>query len=269
MQATVLWNITISNIRLGRLGGQTAFDITTFFDGRMQETRDQVLTYRQGFRLPGEVITETKVLNSHYAEASYKYPLPAMFPARVDERSRARLEVMFTQPVMSQEKLYIECTGTHPYGMIDMSWSVVQDGNPVKTSRPTPLSPNFMMSSVQQGEDRKEIALVAQVTTQLMFWVVPTKGQNLWRIWTQDRKALPTNTNDNIEDGFNPVQQVDIDLLITKSPPQAQVDVQLVFRTIPEGDLRELVVVAPIGFKFPVECGDLCFPGPDKLGGTP
>ena len=50
-------------------------------------------------------VRTTEVLNSFYAEANYKYPLEAMLPARQDEMSRARLTVVFTQPVMSQEKL--------------------------------------------------------------------------------------------------------------------------------------------------------------------
>ena len=33
--------------------------------------------------------------------------------------------------------------------------------------------------------------------------------------------------------------------------------------------VRELIIVSPVGFRFPVLCGDLCFPGPDKLAGTP
>jgi hypothetical protein len=268
MQATILWNITVTNIRLGRLGGQTVFDVTTWWDGRMRDKQDQVIDFRQGFRLPGEILTETKVLNSFYAEANYKYPLQAMFPARQDEMSRARLEVIFTQPVMSQEKLYIECGGEKPYALLDMMVQLQQDNSRVDVA-PRLLSPTFLMTTVRPGEDRKETAVLAQIITSLMFWVMPTDGENLWTIWSQDRKALPTNTNDGIEDGFLPVQQVEIDFLIDKSPPKAYVDIVLVFLSYPIGEVRELVIVSPIGFRFPVLCGDLCFPGPDKLAGTP
>merc|ERR1719213_115926 len=108
-----------------------------------------------------------------------------MFPARVDEMSRARLEVVFTQRIMSQEKLYVE---------------------------------SLMMTTLRPGEDRKEAALLASVKTSLMFWVLPSGGNNIWKIWTQDRKPLPTNTNDGIEGGFFPVQQVPVRILIDKSP---------------------------------------------------
>jgi hypothetical protein len=190
-----------------------------------------------------------------------------MFPARVDEMSRARLEVVFTQRIMIQEKLYVECLGDAPYGLLDMQVMISQDGGPVKVAS-RKLAESLMMTTLRPGEDRKEAALLASVKTSLMFWVLPSGGHNIWKIWTQDRKPLPTNTNDGIEGGFFPVQQVPVRILIDKSPPRAMVDIVLEFIKVPFGDLRELIVVAPIGFKFPVNCGDLCFPGPDKLGGT-
>jgi hypothetical protein len=37
---------------------------------------------------------------------------------------------------------------------------------------------------------------------------------------------------------------------------------------MPVGDIRQIEIVAPIAFRFPVLCGDMCFPGPRKYPDT-
>jgi hypothetical protein len=263
----VHWNVTVSNVKLGRMGGQTSITIQTFADGRLKEKRDEVQEFRKGFRLPGELITVSKVLNSFYAEESYKYPLAAMYPARRNQMSRARMVILTTQPVMSQERIFIECKGADPYSILDMTVKVAQEAETVQVNSRR-LATSLMQVVVNPTGGRKEVALQAQLETELFFWVLPTAGENLWLFYTTDMKALPTNTNDMLEIGFDPVQEAEVEVYIEKSPPESTVEVQLRFLSIPLGDIREVEVVAPIGFTFPVACGDMCFPGPRKLPGT-
>jgi hypothetical protein len=263
----VLWNVTIGNIRLGRLGGQTSMTLQTWADGRMRDLIDEVVDFRKGFRLPGEIITESRLLNSKYTESFHDYPLAAMYPAQIEVMSRARLVIVFTQEVKAQERLFIECFGEEPYAILDMMVKVTQDDRMVELERRR-LGNSLMQAILDPSKPRKEVALVPQEPAELDFWVIPTGGQNLWKFSTFDNKDLPTNTNDGIETGFSPVQQIAIRIETEKSPPKATIPTRLYFDTVPVGDIRQIEIVAPIGFRFPILCGDMCFPGPRKYPDT-
>merc|ERR1719506_665730 len=263
----ILWNVTVGNIRLGRLGGQTSMTIQTWADGRMRDLIDEVVNFRRGFRLPGEILTESRLLNSKYTEAFHEYPLAAMYPAQIDVMSRARLVIMFTQEVKAQERLFIECYGEEPYAILDMMVKVTQLDRMLDLERRR-IGNSKMQAILEPSKGRKDIALVPAEAVELDFWVIPTGGQNLWKFSTYDNKPLATNTNDGIEQGFSPVQQVAIRIEIEKSPPRAAIATRIYFDSMPIGDIRQIEIVAPIGFRFPVLCGDMCFPGPRKYPDT-
>jgi hypothetical protein len=130
------------------------------------------------------------------------------------------------------------------------------------------LGNSLMQAILEPSKGRKDIALVPSEPVELDFWVIPTGGQNLWKFSTFDNKPLPTNTNDGIEKGFSPVQQVAIRIEIEKSPPRATIETKIYFDSMPIGDIRQIEIVAPIGFRFPVLCGEMCFPGPRKYPDT-
>merc|ERR1719331_3491313 len=263
----ILWNVTVGNIRLGRLGGQTSMTIQTWADGRMRDLIDEVVSFKKGFRLPGEILTESPLLNSKYTESFHDYPLAAMYPAQIEVMSRARLVIMFTQEVKAQERLFIECFGEAPYAILDMMVKVTQLDQIVELERRR-LENSKMQAILEPSKGRKDIALVPAEPVELDFWVIPTGGQNLWKFSPYDNKPLPTNTNDGIEQGFDPVEQVEIRIEIDKSPPRAAIATRLYFDSMPIGDIRQIEIVAPIGFRFPVLCGEMCFPGPRKYPDT-
>merc|ERR1719486_910662 len=130
------------------------------------------------------------------------------------------------------------------------------------------LGNSLMQAVLEPTKGRKDVVLVPQEPVDLDFWVIPTGGQNLWKFSTFDNKPLPTNTNDGIEQGFSPVQQVQIRIEIEKSPPKATIPTRLYFDSMPIGDIRQIEIVAPIGFRLTVLCGEMCFPGPRKYPDT-
>merc|ERR1719506_2429854 len=132
------------------------------------------------------------------------------------------LVIVFTQDVMAQERLFIECYGEAPYSILDMMVKVTQQDRMLELERRR-LGNSLMQAVLEPSMGRKDVALVAQEAVELDFWVIPTGGQNLWKFSTMDNKPLPTNTNDGIEQGFDPVEQVEIRIEIDKSPPRAAI----------------------------------------------
>jgi len=279
----LLWNVTIMNVRLGRNGGQTVFNLATYADGLLDRKQDELLDYEKGFRLPGEVLINDveeisgKELRSYFKEEEYETLnlLPAIYPARIEERSRAHFSITFTQPIMCQEMLFIECLGEDPYTLLDMAVMILDEaGIPIENNA-FRLSPYWMRATIKPGDQKKLVAIDAKSPITLMVWTMPTAGENIWSISTSDLKDLPSNTNDAILEGFSPVQQVEVEVTISKSPPRTyvMVDVQIMWEPGLDEDVREIELVAPPHFRWPTPCGtegyeNLCYPSEAKLAGS-
>ena len=73
-------------------------------------------------------------------------------------------------------------------------------------------------------------------------------------------QQMPTNTNDGLTYGFYPVEKLIVEIKSTRSPPKASITILL---TVNPGaaDVKELIIYAPPGFDFPLDCGENCVPG--------
>lgn len=93
---------------------------------------------------------------------------------------------------------------------------------------------------------------------EILFWAVPTLGVNIWRMETFSG-TLITNTNDGTSDGFQAVAQLEVLVQAERAPPQTTIPVRLKVTTQDAGARApELLLVAPPGFTFPEDCGDIC-----------
>jgi len=74
-----------------------------------------------------------------------------------------------------------------------------------------------------------------------------------WTLELLDGQSLPLDTNDGKAETFKLVEQVDLKMLISRSPPLAEVPCEV--RIDPKGATpSEFIVVAPVGFNFTESC---------------
>jgi len=82
-----------------------------------------------------------------------------------------------------------------------------------------------------------------------------------WSLEVLDGQSLPVDTNDGLTQGFRLVEQLDLQLLVSRSPPLAEVMAEI--RIDPKNTRpTEFLVVAPPGFNFTEDC--LVEPGDDN-----
>merc|ERR1719379_107864 len=110
--------VKISEVRLGRGGGQTIFDMVTYNGTAMKIVRDERYGFDEGFRLPGALEILEKSLASMFQEQMEIYPVRAIFPATVEEQARASLTFSVTQTVYARERLIIESAGQGAYELM-------------------------------------------------------------------------------------------------------------------------------------------------------
>jgi len=268
------FTLRIYNVRLGRGGGQTTWNLITYADAGLTVKADERLQFQEGaFRLPGKIaLMTTPILTSAWKESAVMYPVKSLFLPRVAEWGTAEFRLSFSQPVYAQGKLVIISQGagdTKGYTLRTDGFVIIGTGQVDSTPVLDPVS-GSLQATLKANRPASEVALLANTPYTISIRVYPMNdGVNTWRFDTVDSMEGFTNTNDGDSAGFNPVLNFLLTVTVERSPPKAVIEV--ILDVDPKGAVvRELLVIAPPGFTFddgPNGCGDMCVPG-QALGST-
>lgn len=264
----------INNVRLGRGGGQTEFNIITYkgelrLDGSGEKC-DEKLQFVGGFRLPGRITITNYELKSKWQEQEQDYPVHSLFQPRIDEDATAEFTIRLTQNVYANDAIIISCTGEGKYTLFSTPFVVIGTGR--VTSSPSLNAAGEIEAVLKPGMSASVVAMQAEMLYRVFLKVIPRAGTNSWRFDTTDYlefpggKTYPTNTNDGATIDFGPVKWLTINVRSDRSPPGARI---IVYLNVKRNNavIRELVVFAPPGFDFPASgCGEMCQPGQAEAG---
>jgi hypothetical protein len=258
----------VNSVLLGRGGGQTEFDVQIFDGGIPQDypntqpvLTDEALNFKSGFRLPGRLTILHQILESKYEIEKMSNPVKSLFLPRVDEKARAKFTFRMTHRSMASEKLVIGSEGDNRY-TLDTGGFVLYGTVEVSSFANAGESAHELQVDLLPGMPVTEVALFPDKIYTCELWCTPQAGASVWRIQTTAMGLYPTNTNDGESDTFQPVRKMELIIPAPRSPPGAQIDVEL--KINPNGAvIRELIIIAPPGFSFPpTGCGDMCTAGP-------
>jgi len=246
MYAEINVDIVVANFRLGLNGGATLFNLITKLNNGDQ--MDEALQFRMGFRLPGRVTVSSKQISSEYKLQSELYPVPSLWEVRMGEN--ALVEMPFTVTINTGLGDIMRVRAP-PYDLKGEDFNIIQSGTAEIVSSE--------VVSAASGE------LVARLSTQLFRGVlyevqvkvltpqVPNPTDAMWSIEILDGMELPLNTNDGLTEGFRLVDRADLQVRASRSPPMAQIDVDLMVDP-KSASPDELILVAPLGFNFTTNC---------------
>jgi len=265
--------ILIQTVKLGRPGGTTEWYLTTFADDThsVEGKRDE-LQGGIGFRLPGSVNVIKASLRSQYEEMSDQEPVRSLFRARVDEEAWAVFEFSVSMAVFARQKLIIECLGDQGgyrliHGTSGETFILVGTDRVGTQVAQLDGRPNELIATLAPTRPETERVLAPDTFYQLEVLVRPVSGLTTWKISTTDERALPTNTNDGQQPGFNPVAAMSLQIAAQRTPPRALVEITLLVNP-GSAEVNNIMLIAPPGFVFPDQnCGEICVPA-TALGDT-
>eukprot|EP00747_Dinoflagellata_sp_TGD_P114215 gnl/TRDRNA2_/TRDRNA2_171884_c2_seq2.p1 gnl/TRDRNA2_/TRDRNA2_171884_c2~~gnl/TRDRNA2_/TRDRNA2_171884_c2_seq2.p1 ORF type:complete len:1154 (-),score=217.53 gnl/TRDRNA2_/TRDRNA2_171884_c2_seq2:87-3071(-) len=270
--------IRIDDFKLGRGGGQTEFDIFTRLNAGQK--MDEAYNFL-GFRLPGRVTVLKKQLLSIYQREPEKYPVASLWKPRMGEDARAVFQFKITMQANIGMHIYIASPHYvlrgEGFKIIDIDKMMATTTTTTTTSPLIPLPETTTQEPVDLDSDAVDALVSSEVTkvedgqltarldgvlwTDVTYEVsfscitahVPDPQDSMWTVEIWDDGELPENTNDGLQEGFQLVHKVAFALTAGKSPPMANVIVEL--QVDPKGARpTELVLVAPPFFDFPDNC---------------
>jgi hypothetical protein len=292
--------IVVNKVTLGMEGGQTKWSLTTYVDGEdkmmtANDKRDEKVNYTLpgAFRLPGEILIASKQLVSNYqlySDVNPQNAVRSLFPPRVDETAVAEFVVTFSRPIMAQEKLAIMSVGSNPYELLmrttdgdgtceDTVTIIGKEKLCTRVDADERVSPYELITALEPREPSTVTALTPYFAYTINIAVVPKGDTNSpnWVIITDDGTEYPTNTNDGLTPGFNPVGWLyPIVLNVMQplrtdggAPPRALITLKISAQQNTMKYIKELIVIAPPSFTFPADgiCGADCVVG-EAFGST-
>jgi hypothetical protein len=245
MYSGVQTDIVIDDFRLGNIGGQTEFHIRTVLNNG--EQMDEALYFRGGFRLPGSVTVNTPRLTSMYQLAPEQYPVTSLWDTRIGEGATA--DFPFTITVMASIGDMIRVRAP-PYIIKAENFRIMRvPGNKIVSSEVVSAAYGELVARLSEE-------LFVTNTYEIRVSVDTPMNANSAAAWTLellDGQSLPLDTNDGKAETFKLVEQIDLKMLIGRSPPLAEVPAEI--RIDPKGATpTEFIVVAPVGFNFTEDC---------------
>jgi hypothetical protein len=261
-------HILIEDVVLANGGGKTEFNLATYVDYRMLTRLDEKMQFTNGFRLPGKTTVVSAVLDSKYkAEAEFSlsasvYPVKRLFNPQMNVMAKATIYFMVSQSVGAEQKLVIDCIAAPGYNVSELRekpFDLV--GKEKVDTKVTRLlgKVHELTVTLKPGKLHTEVALKAHELYKIMLWMIPARGPTTWNISTTDIDPYPTNTNDGLLPGFEPVEKLGVTVTPSRQAPLSIIDVAIYVAQHPDNIYYELVVIAPPAFLFPqVGCGELC-----------
>jgi len=258
--------IVLSNVRLGRQGGQTNFQLTSWKGGLWQsgdwkpgEKQDEKLNFVSGFRLPGRTILSYEKLENDYHRDPLTYPVQAGWEALMSRPCYVEFQFQLTQ--RGEVGHFLRISG-RPYEATMRTFYVEKLPQLTATSSVSGATGERVaveLTNVRSSELRARLLqplepytvykTVLSVIAPSAQAVVDYGGPIRWTIQTLDDGALPVNTNDGISRQFPIVEQYGFRVQAVRAPPMAEITVQL--HVVPHVSApTELKVVAPEGFNF-------------------
>jgi len=264
----VRYTIILDNVQLGREGGPTDFQLSSWTGGMWQSgvwkpgiKRDEKLHYTAGFRLPGRTIMRYEKLANDYHNDAATYPVQSLWEAQMGRPCYIEFNFQVTQTAKVGTFLRLMAKPYEP----TMRVFVLQKAPPpilagmTSASNTLPVDIKSEVTSVRQSELRARllepllpytvykviISAVAPSAKSVMEWGAPIT----WSIDTLDGGLLPMNTNDGMSREFPIVEEYTAHVSVGRAPPTAEVFVKVDINphlSIP----TEIRVVAPKGFNF-------------------
>lgn len=255
--------VQVENFRLGKIGGDTKFNLRTRFE---KQKRDEKLDFKQGFRLPGRLKVHTKALFNDYHTDPERYPLKSILAVQRGSPAFASFVFTLTREAFTTTEFMINVEpeppsvlrpsgGGAPYILNSTTFMLLQgDINEGETkwinATVTDIKGGYLKAKLNQ-------MLLANLKYTVIVGCIPP--QNLdplamrWRFETHDGGALAVNTNDARTEGFELMADLYFRVRAFRSPPMAQVEVEL-FVNPSETRPTALLVMAPEEFTFPEDC---------------
>jgi len=245
MFADVQTDIVLEGLRLGDLGGATLFKLVTKLNNG--EQMDESQSFTGGFRLPGALSVLEPRLTSMYTLSPDNNPVTALWDVRMGEPAEA--DFPFTITVMGNIGNYLRLRAP-PYILNSQGFRVV------KLPQRTLISSEVVSASSGELVARLGEELFVTNTYEVRVSVETPNRASLadtWSLEVLDGEMLSLDTNDGLTQGFRLVEQLGLRVQVTRSPPLAIVQAEVIIdpkTTRP----TEFIIVAPPGFNFTENC---------------
>jgi hypothetical protein len=249
--------VQVEKFRLGKVGGATSFDLRTRFE---KGKRDEKLQFKDGFRLPGRLKVHSKVLFNEYHLDRVRYPLKSILDVQRGKPAFASFVFTLTKEAFTDTEFMInvepQAGAGAPYILNSTSFMILKgDLNEQEETKWV----NATVADSKAGYLKAKINSMLLANTKYTVVVGCVPPQNLdpsamrWRFETHDGGALPVNTNDARTEGFTLMADLYFKVRALRSPPMAQVEVELM---IDPSETRPtaLLVIAPEDFVFADDC---------------
>lgn len=240
--------VQFSDVLLGRGGGPTTFDLTTFTSGGSVADRSVGVA---AFRLPGGIAISDAKLESEYNQAVAVYPLKSLWRARVGEAAIASFTLTFSIAVGANSLLRVRGA---PFMIASkgLSFTEASTGESVPSHLvEDPSTDGELQISLDAG------LLASTPYRAVMGVTAPSTLQNKdvhWVFETIDGGSLPSAiVNYTLGAEFRLVSFFAVTVTAQRSPPLSDIEVQL---TVHLGGAQPtfLRLFAPPGFTFAASC---------------
>jgi len=285
--------IDMENVLLGRLGGQTDLQLTSWVGGRFEgsgptsswypgDKRDEKLSFTSGFSLPGQVdITRYQRLYNDYRSDPLTYPVESLWEVQMDRPAYVEFHFFITREVNAGDYMILKGI---PYkarqgllilqealeGVIPGAFhtpAAETSARAVAIDRPGIITGNEMHIKLQQTlVPFRVYEVVLSVVCPQPHEVAARVDPITWTIETQDGGLLPSNTNDGVSRAFTVVEMYGFIVEVSRAPPMSEPVVSIKLNPGLSSPTA-LRVVAPLGFNFTAGC--LIYGGDDVFGCKP
>mmetsp|Transcript_142909 Transcript_142909/g.247385 ORF Transcript_142909/g.247385 Transcript_142909/m.247385 type:complete len:2516 (+) Transcript_142909:3-7550(+) len=261
--------IMLNNVKLGREGGQTDFQLTSYTGGMWQsgewkpgDVMDEKLHFIAGFRLPGRTILRYEKLENDYHRDENTYRVQALWEAQMSRPCYVEFDFELTQEGKIGNFLRLSGAPYEPtmrvFYVEKVNTDVTVGTSTISSSTPnTPVK--VEITNLRKNEVRAKLLEPLLVYTKykvVLSVIAPSPQAKMnhgapitWTIETLDGGPLPVNTNDGLSMSKPIVEEYVVRATAVKAPPTADIVVDLYIDpglSIP----TEFKVVAPKGFNF-------------------
>jgi len=235
----------LTGVKLGFWGGTTQFNLITKLTNGLQ--KDERLGFIDGFRLPGRLSVTDQHVKNQFQQDSFRHPVPSVWTTRMTEAAVASFTITLTQESPRGTALRIRAPPyvfqTATVANIQVILESVGYGEAVLRLNESMPSWNLTTSTYQ----------MYVVTVSVLTPAMPLPTDAMWRLDILDADILPVNTNDALTEGFPLVAPIVFSTFAARSPPMAEVQVEVSID--PKGTMpTQLLMVAPINYNFTANC---------------
>jgi len=266
--AGIRYTIVLNNVQLGREGGQTDFQLSSWTGGMWQSgvwkpgiKRDEKLSYKEGFRLPGRTIMRYEKLDNDYHKDPNTYPVQSDWEAQMGRPCYVDFNFQVTQRAEIGTFLRVTAQPYEPtmrvFKLEEAPPAVLAGMTSVDQTEPRKIAHEVTAVMSTEIRARLDEPLIPYVVYKVVVSAIAPSAKAAqdwgapitWSIETRDGGLLPVNTNDGQTREFAIVEEMSFQVSVGRAPPTAEVVVTLVIDphlSIP----TEFRIVAPKGFNF-------------------